>query len=228
MKRLELMVPSSLLDDLGILAERFFRHNSSVQVLQSFSVRPGVNALIVRVRRNAPFKDETAIRREARAIARRYRVGRFELLSTDGVRKEYVAWVEWSMPRQLRSLLGEEWSGIVPLEVAKLGPREARVVFLASEEVLPVLRRFLEDVDAPYRVRAMRNAAPDEWQPLGSLTRRQRDLLELAYHVGYYATPAKAGLQQIASLVGISKAAVSKHLRAAERKLLAAILGAGP
>ena len=84
MKRLELTVPTSLLDDLEILSDRFFRHNRSVQVLQSFSLRPQTNALIVRVQRKGPFKDEATVRREARAIARRYRVARFEVLSGSG------------------------------------------------------------------------------------------------------------------------------------------------
>src|SRR2546427_244704 len=132
MKRLELTVPTSLLDDLEILSDRFFRHNRSVQVLQSFSVRPQTNALSL----------------------------------------------------------------------------------------------FLDDVEAPYRVRAVKSASLEAWQPLASLTQRQRDLLELAYHLGYYATPAKASLRQIAGLVGITRAAVSKHLRAAERKVFAAALGA--
>ena len=226
MKRLELTLPTSLLDDLGILSDRFFRHNRSVQVLQSFSVRPQTNALIVRVHRKGPFKDEATLRREARAIARRYRVARFELLSTDRIRGEYVAWIEWRLPERLRGLLGEEWSGAVPLEVAAVGSGEARVVLLASDKVLPALSRFLDDVEAPYRVRAVRSASLETWQPLASLTRRQRDLLELAFHLGYYATPATATLRQIAGLVGISRAAVSKHLRAAERKLFGAVLGA--
>ncbi len=225
MKRLELTVPTSLLDDLEILSDRFFRHNRSVQVLQSFSLRPQTNALIVRVHRKGPFKDEATVRREARAIARRYRVARFELLSTDRTHGEYVAWIEWHLPERLRGLLGEEWSGAVPLEVAALGPGEARVVLLVSEKVLPALSRFLDDVEAPYRVRAMKSASLEAWQPVASLTRRQRDLLELAYHLGYYATPARATLHQIAGLVGITRAAVSKHLRAAERKIFAAALG---
>jgi len=224
MKRLELTVPLALLDDLDILSERFFRHNAGVQVLQSFSVRPQVAALIVRVRRHGPFKDPAEVRREAAAIGRRYRVERFEILSTDAGRGEYVAWIEWGLPEILRGRLGEEWGGVVPLEVVQTGPREARVVLLASEEVLPRLRRFLEEVGAPYRVRTVRTAAADAWQPLASLTTRQRHLLELAFRLGYYGSPAKASLAQIASLVGISRAAVSKHLRAAERKLLAAAL----
>jgi len=226
MKRLELTVPTSLLDDLEILSDRFFRHNRSVQVLQSFSLRPQTNALIVRVHRKGPFKDEATVRREARAIARRYRVARFEILSTDRTRGEYVAWIEWRLPERLRGLLGEEWSGAVPLEVAAVGSGEARVVLLASEKVLPALSRFLDDVEAPYRIRAMKNASLEAWQPLASLTERQRNLFELAYHLGYYASPAKATLRQIAGLVGITRAAVSKHLRAAERKIFATALGA--
>src|SRR3989475_6212890 len=101
MKRLELTVPTSLLDDLEILSDRFFRHNRSVQVLQSFSVRPQTNALIVRVHRKGPFKDEATVRREARAIARRYRDARFELLSTDRTPREYVAWIDAHLPEPL-------------------------------------------------------------------------------------------------------------------------------
>src|SRR2546428_7492351 len=121
MKRLELTVPTSLLDDLEILSDRFFRHNRSVQVLQSFSLRPQTNALIVRVHRKGPFKDEATVRREARAIARRYHVARFELLSTDPTHGEYVAWIEWRLPARLRGLLGEEWSGAGPPQVAAVG-----------------------------------------------------------------------------------------------------------
>src|SRR5437879_12819880 len=159
MKRLELTVPTSLLDDLEILSDRFFRHNRSVQGLQSFSVRPQPNAWIVRVHRKGPFKDEATVRREARAIARRYRVARFELLSTDRTHGEYVAWIEWHLPERLRGLLGEEWSGAVPREVAAVGPGEARVVLLASENVLPALSMFVDDGAALYCFRAMKSSS---------------------------------------------------------------------
>lgn len=223
MKRLELTVPFWVLEDLGILSPRFFRNNESIAVLQSFSSRPGVAALIVRVTRAGPFKDAATIRREARAVARRYQVPRFEILSSDRERGEYVAWIEWKLPPILRGELGGEWGGVVPLEVARSGPEEARVVVLTSEAVLPRLRTFLEDARVPYRVRAVRTST-GPWQPLASLTPRQRELLELAYRSGYYRSPAAITLDRIGGLVGISKAAVSKHLRSAERKLLAAVL----
>src|SRR2546422_10365422 len=83
MKRVELTVPLALLEDLGVLTERFFRHNESVEVLQTFSVRPQVAALFVRVRRRGPFKAPEVVRREAGRIAKRYRLERFEVLSAD-------------------------------------------------------------------------------------------------------------------------------------------------
>src|SRR5438445_157980 len=148
MKRLELTVPTSLLDDLEILSDRFFRHNRSVQVLQSFSLRPQTNALIVRVHRKGPFKDEATVRREARAIARRYRVSRFEILSTDRTRGEYVAWIEWRLPERLRGLLGEEWSGAGAVDpaAASLGPPIHGVWFIR--------RRARSDAIAPNQVRS--------------------------------------------------------------------------
>lgn len=222
MKRLELTVPLDLLDDLGILRERFFRHNRSVEVLQSFSVRPHVAALILRVRRHGPYKDEAAVAREARAIARRYRLKRFEVLSYGSGQGEYLAWVEWVVPEPMRRLLADESGGIVPLEVSQAGPSEARVVLLASETTLPRVRRFLDEFGVPYRVRAVRTVLPGGWEPLSDLTPRQRTLLELAFRLGYYESPAKVSLDQIGRVLGISRAGVSKHLRTAERKLLVA------
>lgn len=227
MKRLELTVPLALLDDLGILGARFFRHNRSVEVVQSFSVRSQAAALIVRVRRHGPFKDAATVGREARAIAKRYRVRRFEILSTDAARGEYLAWIDWDFPKVLREKVGRDWVGVVPLELSLTSTGDVRVVLLASEVALPKLRRLLKDLEAPHRVTAMRTASPGAWQPLAALTPRQRDLLQLAVRLGYYDSPAKVSLGRIAALVGISKAAVSKHLRAGERKVLVAATG-GP
>ncbi len=228
MRRLELSVPLSLLEDVGVLSARFFRHNASVEVLQAFAVRPEVAALVVRVRRRGPFKDPATVRREARSIARRYRLERFEVLSADAGRGEYLAWTEWTLPDLLRGRWVGGPGGVVPLSVTLSAPDEARVVLVASEEALPRLRRLLDDLGATYRVRAVRSAIPGAWAPLAALSARQREVLELAYRLGYYDSPARVALDRIGTLLGVSKAAVSKHLRAAERKVLAATLGPRP
>lgn len=222
MKRVEIQLPLALLDDLGILRARFFRHNASVTVVQSFAIGPRVAALVLRVRRQGPFKEPAVVEREAKAIARRYRLHRFEVLSYAPDRGEYLAWVEWAVPEGLRRLLADESGGIVPLEVGRVTPKDARVTLLASDEMLPRVRRFLDDFGVPYRVHAVRNVSAAGWEPLSGLTPRQRTILELAFRLGYYESPATVSLGQIGRVLGISRAAVSKHLRGAERKLLAA------
>src|SRR5205823_1568367 len=102
-KHLDVVVPTRLLEDVGILTELFFHNNESVDVLQSFAVRPHVLAFVVRVRRRGPFKDLEAIRREARALVRRYRLARFELMSASRERGEYLAWIEWKIPEAFDS-----------------------------------------------------------------------------------------------------------------------------
>src|SRR5256886_17187966 len=105
MNRLDVVVPTRLLEDVGILTELFFRNNESVDILQSFAVRPQVLSLVVRVRRRGRFKDLERIRREARALVRRYRLARFELMSANRERGEYLAWIEWKIPAAVQEAL---------------------------------------------------------------------------------------------------------------------------
>lgn len=224
MKRLELTVPLRLLEDLGILSGRFFRHNDRLEILQSFLVRPKVAAMFVRVRRRGAFKDLPAVARDAHEIARRYRLKRFEVVSADPKQGEYVAWIEWRVPPTLMERLKSGLAEVVPLEISRAGPKEVQVSLLASDGALPRVRGLLTELGTPYRVKSVR-AGSASFQPLAGLTARQRDLLGMAYRLGYYESPARVSLARMAAIVGTSKAAVSKHLRAAERKIMAAIIG---
>ena len=223
-KHLDLVVPTRLLEEVGILTELFFRNNESVDILQSFAVRPQMLALVVRIRRRGPFKDLEMIRREARALVRRYRLARFELMSANRERGEYVAWIEWKIPAAVQEALGTE-GGIVPLRVVREDPGSARVSLLVSEGVLRRFRSLLARFGGRDWVRAVRRVPAERWDPWTTLTPRQRELLTLAFRLGYYETPAKVSLDRLGRLVGISRAAFSKHLRSAERKILGTVVG---
>ncbi len=67
------------------------------------------------------------------------------------------------------------------------------------------------------------------WNPLGRLkhhddrlTQRQVEVLKLAIEFGYYDNPRRCTLEEIARAFGVSKAAVHKHLVAAESKIIKA------
>ena len=66
-----------------------------------------------------------------------------------------------------------------------------------------------------------------------ALTDRQREVLELAYHAGYFESPRESTGDELAETLDISAATVSQHVRTAIRKLLVLLidadhLGTGP
>jgi hypothetical protein len=201
LKHLDVVVPTQVLEDFGILSGLFFRNNESVDILQTFAVRPHVLALVVRVRRRGPFKDLETIRGEARALVRRYRLARFELMSANRERREYVAWIEWKIPVAVEEALGAE-GGIIPLRVVREGVGSARVSLVLSERVLPRFRGLLDQFDGEDWLRAVRRVPAERWDPWATLTRRQRELLSLAFQLGYYESPAKVSLDRLGELVG--------------------------
>ncbi len=57
------------------------------------------------------------------------------------------------------------------------------------------------------------------------LTERQATALRSAFYSGYYDEPRTASGDELAEAMGVSRPTFHQHLRAAERKLLAAVLG---
>src|SRR2546422_909319 len=132
--------------------------------------------------------------------------------------------VPLALPEDLAILSARFFRHNPAVEPSKAGPRAAKAVLLASEAALPRLREVLDGLGARYAVRSVLSAPATTLRPLAALTARQRDFLALAHRLGYYESPAKVSLERIAGLVGVSKQALSKHLRVAERKVLATAL----
>lgn len=53
-----------------------------------------------------------------------------------------------------------------------------------------------------------------------NLTARQREIVELAYEMGYYEVPRKVSTDEIADELGLDPSTVAEHLQRAERNLL--------
>lgn len=65
-------------------------------------------------------------------------------------------------------------------------------------------------------------------KPLDTLTDRQREVLEVAFDLGYYDVPRRATTTEIATDLGLDDSTVSEHIQRAERNLLTAVLGHAP
>jgi GAF domain-containing protein/DNA-binding CsgD family transcriptional regulator len=60
------------------------------------------------------------------------------------------------------------------------------------------------------------------------LTDRQREVMRVAYHAGFFDWPRESTGEDIADTLGVSPPTVHKHIRAVERKLIGAVLEADP
>lgn len=62
--------------------------------------------------------------------------------------------------------------------------------------------------------------------PLEAITARQRDILETAHDLGYFALPREAAASDVAAELDLDPSTVTEHLRRAERNLVTELLGA--
>ncbi|HKZ64225.1 MAG TPA: helix-turn-helix domain-containing protein [Thermoplasmata archaeon] len=221
MRKVTLRFPTKAATDLGVVSARFFRNNESLEVLQSFAAGDAVTQ-VVRIRRRNALPPNAVIERRRPELLGRYALGHFEILARDEARNEVTALIAWRIPRDLKTIVAEFGSDLVPTEPFVVGPKETVVSFYAAENRLPVVYDLLEDLSIRYKISAVRAFRGDRG-PLAALTERQRGILELAHRLGYFDTPAKTSLAKLARITGVSRAAVSKTLRRAEARILSGI-----
>ncbi len=94
------------------------------------------------------------------------------------------------------------------------------VLLLDSHKTLRRLLRILEDSSMEYEIEKIQHRMENV-----ILTQRQREVIELAYRLGYYDIPRRITLEKLSEILDISPRAVSEILRRAERKILDRVIG---
>ena len=94
------------------------------------------------------------------------------------------------------------------------------VLLLDSHKSLRKLLKILEDSGLEYEIEKIQHRMENI-----ILTQRQREVLELAYRLGYYDIPRRITLEELSEILDISPRAVSEILRRAEKKILERIIG---
>lgn len=61
-------------------------------------------------------------------------------------------------------------------------------------------------------------------EPLDALTARQREVLEIAYEMGYFDVPRSASTETVAAELDLDTSTVSEHLQRAERNLISTVI----
>lgn len=68
------------------------------------------------------------------------------------------------------------------------------------------------------------DADGDPWSALTArLTDRQREVLQVAYHSGFFEWPRSQNGEEVADVLGITQPTFHQHLRVGQRELLAGV-----
>lgn len=121
--------------------------------------------------------------------------------------------------------------GVVRSARAADGECELVVELPLSADVRTVVDA-LDERFSGVEVRAQQDRERDDEGPLlardtfgADLTDRQRTALETAYYAGFFEWPRESTGEEVAETLGVSAPTFHKHLRVAERKLFARLLG---
>ncbi|HLE54499.1 MAG TPA: helix-turn-helix domain-containing protein [Thermoplasmata archaeon] len=219
LRRVTVDLPSRPLFDAGFVPKGFFAHNESVEILHVYAFQPRERVLLVRIVRSGRPLSESEIVRRRESFRRRYRLRDFEILRVGEDGRTFVALLRQANPGILEQILEELGAGVTPITPTVLRKDVSTLSFVADDATEKEIFTLLDGLGVRWRLRG-RQAVRLGQESGTDLTPRQRELLSLAWNLGYFDIPARADLRKIADLTGLSRNTVSQHLRRGMRRIL--------
>lgn len=208
----------------GLLPHAFFRHNESVEILRVYAFQPRERMLLVRVTRSGPRRSRDDIARQRESLRRRYGLRDFEIVEVGPDGRTYTALLRQENPGILEELLEELGAGVTPTTPTVIGRERATLSFLADAPAEKRVVQLLGSLGIRFELKS-RGSFRTGTAMGADLTARQREVLSLAWNLGYFDIPARVDLRKVAELTGLSRNTVSQHLRRALRHILQESVG---
>lgn len=208
---------------LGELLSKFYRSNSSIELIQTLFISDKVIAELVRIGRTSDFYtlDEIAGRRKS--LLRKYGLIDFEVLEADAGAGYYTAIIKHRTPPKLAPVM-RQFLGSIYL-AAPIGVRRGNVTLtlFVEKEKASSLSGALTAQGIPFRIQSVADAFSSGREVMG-LTASQLSLVQLANTMGYFEVPRKVSTSDVARIAGVTAPAVSKSVRKVEKILVERLL----
>ena len=146
-----------------------------------------------------------------RYLANLPEIRRYSILSRGSDRAEVVTWAEQSSI--LEHLLKTNCVFIGPT-VVRDGVENWQIMAPSRKELQKAIARLEGHAEIAY----IRSSGPDHSSE--GLTERQAAALAAAIEMGYFDSPRRASIENVARRMGISASTAVEHLRKAEKKVL--------
>ena len=145
----------------------------------------------------------------------------WECVADEG--SKYVYLVEMNVAEQL-DRAGVDADGMTRTEWAEVNEQGFSFEQTGSQEDLSDVISELQAAGQNITLEQLRDYRIQE-TPMDALTDRQREVLEVAYELGYYDVPRGTSTAEVAAELGVDDSTVAEHLQRAERNVLATLLG---
>ncbi len=149
-------------------------------------------------------------------------VGVTNIRLVDNVENEYLMRAEWQ-PEYFGVLSALAKANVVVLTGIGTKAEWRFEVRGESREAIAEFREYCQENDIPIEITAVHAMLPIQGEGY-ELTDKQREALVLAYKRGYFDTPRKASLEEIADEFDITQQSLSSRLRRGHRRLIGATL----
>ncbi len=99
-----------------------------------------------------------------------------------------------------------------------------RYTLLGDSRQLKELLETFNTFGLRYKIISLMDARFSPSSPISRLTEKQREAINLAFKLGYFDTPRKINVEQLATKLSLASSTLAVHLRRAEKRLLAIML----
>lgn len=123
--------------------------------------------------------------------------------------------------------------GLLPVKLSFERGSLAVHAYVDTRDRLTQLIDALRDTESVWRLRRLTSPDGSRWEDFGrfgtypediTLTDKQREAIRTAEEMGYYDTPRRVSLSDLASQIGVSTSALSQRLNAVEAKLIESLV----
>jgi DNA-binding CsgD family transcriptional regulator len=119
--------------------------------------------------------------------------------------------------------MGETTDGLVGTCEPEVDDHGATISLAGSQDDISETIREYQQAGASADLRRLGRYEGRD-RPTDTLTDRQREVIEVAWEMGYYEVPKEVSSEEIAAELGLDPSTIAEHLQRAERNLLGQVI----
>jgi len=213
---LKLVTVNLDINKMGIVNSHFYRHDKKLIVEDIINYNTQRIVYIATLERKDFIENIEKILLKKQDFLKKYNLENFEIISLDKMKKNYRLLIIQNFPSIVSEIIrtyGNEIFIVPPIVISRENI-EFNFLTLSSKGFLNMLK----NLGVNYDIKKSVNIYPENSKI--KFTKRQMDVLNLAYSSGYFESPKKIKLPEIASRLNISVPPAQRLIKRIEKKCI--------